>query len=301
MIALKVSEVFSPDNFFIQHQDDKNDLNKLLTDLSRYYIRCEHEGSLDNLRVPSMDCQLGMWIAAVWDKDDYWYRAKIIKITSLTTVELQFVDFGNRMSCKKSELYKLVDPFIQENVPAFASQAKLTGIKPAVGKKFCKAASDMFQRLTHDADLVGQIIERRSNENGKLEVKLSVKDEKIDVSEHLIKERVAMPRIKEEAGNAKMKFPRDLPNMLDDLTLKLSSCEGPNTNRGHVLATVKGLQEEMNELRRLFLTVDEKNVQCVLKKQVKLAKKILIMGTELCETQDNENDESDDDSGIYKG
>ena len=51
-----------------------------------------------------MDCQLGMWIAAVWDEDDYWYRAKIIKITSLTTVELQFVDFGNRMSCKKSEL-----------------------------------------------------------------------------------------------------------------------------------------------------------------------------------------------------
>ena len=175
----------------------------------------------------------------------------------------------------------------------------MSDIKPAIGKKFSKAASDLFQRLTHNADLVGQIIERRSNENGKLEVKLSVKDEKIDVSEHLIKERVAIPRTKE--CNAEMKFPRDLPNMLDDLTHKLSSCEGPTANRGHVLATVKGLQEEMDELRRLFLTVDEKNVQCVLKKQVKLAKKILIMGTELCETQDNENDESDDDSGIFKG
>ena len=140
-----------------------------------------------------------MWVAALWDEDDYWYRAKIIKITSLTTVELQFVDYGNRMSCKKSELYKLVAPFSQENVPAFASRAKLTGIKPVVGKKFGKGASDLFQRLPHNADLVGQVIERRSNENGKLEVKLSVKDEEIDVGEELIKARVALPRIKEEA------------------------------------------------------------------------------------------------------
>ena len=257
--------------------------------------------------VPGMDCQLGMWVAALWDEDDYWYRAKIIKITSLTTVELQFVDYGNRMTCKKSELYKLVAPFIQENVPAFASRAKLSGIKPAVGKKFSKTASDLFVRLTLNADLVGQVIERRSNESGKLEVKLSVKDEEIDVGEELIKARVALPRIKEEAGNVEMKFPRDLSNMLDDLTHKLSSCEGPNSIRGHghVLATVKGLQEEMNELRRLFLSVDEKNVHFVLKKQVKLSKKILTMGTEMCETQDNENDdnddENDDDSGIYKG
>ena len=67
-----------------------------------------------------------------------------------------------------------------------------------IGKKFSKAASDLFQRLTHN-DLVGQVIE--SHENGKLEVNLSlsVNDEEIDVGEQLIKERVALPRIKEEA------------------------------------------------------------------------------------------------------
>ena len=68
-----------------------------------------------------------------------------------------------------------------------------------IGKKFSKAASDLFQRLTHNADLVRQVIE--SHENGKLEVNqsLSVNDEEIDVGEQLIKERVALPRIKEEA------------------------------------------------------------------------------------------------------
>ena len=69
-----------------------------------------------------------------------------------------------------------------------------------IGKKFSKAASDLFQRLTHnDLGLVGQVIE--SHENGKLEVNLSlsVNDEEIDVGEQLIKERVALPRIKEEA------------------------------------------------------------------------------------------------------
>ena len=137
-----------------------------------------------------------MWIAAVWDEDDFWYRAKIIKIASLTTVELQFVDFGNRMACKKTDLYHLVDRFSQENVPAFASLAKLSGIKP-VSKN--KAASDLFQRLTHDDDLVGQVIERRPNENGKLEVKLSVKDEEIDVCEELIKARLAGWHCQEES------------------------------------------------------------------------------------------------------
>ena len=248
-----------------------------------------------------------MWIAAVWDEDNFWYRAKIIKIASITTVELQFVDFGNRMSCKKTDLYHLVDRFSQENVPAFASLAKLSGIKPAVGKKFNKAASDLFQRLTHDADLVGQVIERRSIENEKLEVKLSVKDEEIDVGEELIKARLALPRVKDGAGNAPMKFPSNLPNMLVDLTRKLSHCEVPNATRGHsqVLATMKDLQEEMNELRRLFLSVDEKSAQSLLKRQVKLAQKILIIGIEMSETQANENDEDedddDDDSGIYKG
>ena len=49
-----ILEVFSPDNFFIQHQDGQIiKLSKLLTDLSRYYIQCKQERSLDDLRVPS--------------------------------------------------------------------------------------------------------------------------------------------------------------------------------------------------------------------------------------------------------
>ena len=262
-----------------------------MTDLSGYYIQCEQEGSLDDLRVPSMDCQLGKWIATVWDEDNYWYRAKINKIISLTTVELQFVDFGNLISCKKSELYTLVDPFLQDCVPAFSSPAKLFGIKPASGKKFSKAASDLFQRLTQNTDLVGQVI--GSHENGKLEVKLSVDDDEIDVGEQLIKERVALPRIRELAGNVEIKIPRNLTNMLDDLTGKLSICKGQNKNSGYepVLATVKDLQEEINELRKSFLNVDEKSVQVVLKQQVKLAKKMLIIGIEMSEMQDKQHDD----------
>jgi len=292
MIAFKVSEVFSPDNFFIQKQDELETLDKFLTDLSRYYIRCELERRLDELRVPPTSCQLGMWVAAVWEEDNYWYRAKIIKITSLTTVEIQFVDFGNRMSCKKSELYELVEPFRQNNFPAFSSQAKLSGIKPAGGKKFSKAASDFFQKLTHDTGLVGQVV--GSNENGKLEVKLILKDGEIDIGDKLIKKGLAWPRIKEEARSVEKKFPSDLANMLDDLTCKLLNCKGQAETSGHVLAAFEGLQEEMNELRSQFQNVDV-HVHEVIKKQVKLAKKLLIIGVEKRETQENGNYDNDDD------
>ena len=46
-----------------------------------------------------------------------------------------------------------------------------------------------------------------------------------------------------------------------------------NSGHGYVLAIVKDLQEEIDELIKSFLNVDEKNVQCVLKQQVKLEKK----------------------------
>ena len=58
---------------------------------------------------------------------------------------------------------------------------------------------------------------------------------------------MALPRIKEEAGNVEMKFPKDLTNMLEDHTHNLSRCEGSNKN-GYVLATVKDLQEVIDEL-----------------------------------------------------
>ena len=287
--------MFSPENFFIQKQDELETLDKFLTDLSRYYIRCELERRLDELRVSPMNCQLGMWVAAVWEEDNFWYRAKIIKITSLTTVEIQFVDFGNRMSCKKSELYELVEQFRQNNFPAFSSQAKLSDIKPAGGKKFSKAASDFFQKLTHDTGLVGQVF--GSNENGKLEVKLVLNDGEIDVGDKLIKERLAVPRIKEEASSVERKFPSDLANMLDDLACKLLNCkrQAETSGGGHVLAAFEGLQEEMNELRSRFLNVDV-HLNDVMKRQVKLAKKILIIGVEKRETQDDVNYEKNDDS-----
>ena len=242
-----------------------------------------------------MSCQLGMWVAAVWEEDNYWYRAKIIKITSLTTVEIQFVDFGNRMSCKKSELYELVEPFRQNSFPAFSSQAKLSGIKPAAGKKFSKGASDFFQKLTHDTGLVGQVV--GSNENGKLEVKLILNDGEIDIGDKLIKERLALPRIKEEVSSVEKKFPSDLAIMLDDLAFKLLNCkrQAETSGSGHELAAFEGLQEEMDELRSLFLNVDV-HVHEVIKKQVKLAKKILIIGVEKRETQDNGKCEKNDDS-----
>ena len=295
MRAFRVSEVFSPDNFFVQDKDDLEKLEKLLEEMSSFYIKFEQEGRLDELRVPPIKCQLGMWVAAVWGEDNHWYRAKILKITSLTAVELQFVDFGNRMSCNKSELFKLVEPFSQTDVPAFATQAKLSGIKPYVGKKYSKAASDRFQKLTDsNTVLLGQIL--GSNENGRIEVKLTIDGGEVDVGDTLIKERWALPRIKADAANVRLKFPSDLPKMLDDLTIIMSKCQIEIS--GHQSTTIEGLKEEMEELKELFERVDEKSVHAVLKKQINLAQKLLIIGMEISQTQEDFIDENNNDPRI---
>ena len=295
MKAFKVSEVFSPDNFFVQNKDDLEKLEKLLEEMSNFYIKCEQEGRLDELRVPPIKCQLCMWVAAVWGEDNHWYRAKILKITSLTVVELQFVDYGNRMLCNKAELFKLVEPFGQEDVPAIATQAKLSGIKPYVGKKYSKAASDRFQKLTDsNTVLLGQIL--GSNENGRIEVKLTIDGGEVDVGDTLIKERWALPRIKADAANVRLKFPSDLPKMLDDLTIIMSKCQIEIS--GHQSTTIEGLKEEMEELKELFERVDEKSVHAVLKKQINLAQKLLIIGMEISQTQEDFIDENNNDPRI---
>ena len=80
---------------------------------------------------------------------------------------------------------------------------------------------------------------------------------------------------------------------MDDLSQKLDSFEEAHTPNRHLVDAVKGLQEEMMELRNDFRNLDDKNVQVIINKQVKLAKKILIMAMEkISEDEDHEDDDS---------
>ena len=41
-----------------------------------------------------MNVQVGMYVAARW-KDDFWYRARVVKFKTLETVSLFYIDYGS--------------------------------------------------------------------------------------------------------------------------------------------------------------------------------------------------------------
>ena len=102
--------------------------------------------------------------------------------------------------------------------------------------------------------------------------------------------------MKADAANVGLKFPSDLPKMLDDLTIIMSKCQIEIS--GHQSTTIEGLKEEMEELKELFERVDEKSVHAVLKKQINLAQKLLIIGMEISQTQEDFIDENNNDPRI---
>ena len=79
-----VSEVFSPESFYVQVQGKEEDLNQLLTEINEFYNSVD---DLQQLLLPVSKCHVDSFVAAIWVDDGYWYRAKIIiTITSSSSL-----------------------------------------------------------------------------------------------------------------------------------------------------------------------------------------------------------------------
>ena len=137
-------EVFSPDHFYIQLQENEADLDEFLRDLTEFYIRCEREqdSSLDSLRLAPTEVSVDQLVAVVWDVDQFWYRARVRAIVSLDRVEIQFIDYGTRALCSKSQLFRLPDKFVHK--PPAAICAQLFDLRPGV---WSQQALNRFQEL----------------------------------------------------------------------------------------------------------------------------------------------------------
>ena len=140
----KVSEVFSPESFFVQVQGKEQDLDNLLSEINDFYNDVQ---LLDQLRLPSYQCQVDSLVATIWEDDGFWYRAKIISIESPSKVQVLFIDFGTKALVFKEKLYFLYELFSISERPALAFHAKLAGIGP-VARKWGIACSNRFQSLT---------------------------------------------------------------------------------------------------------------------------------------------------------
>lgn len=76
----------------------------------------------------------GDLVAAQWQGDEKWYRAKVIKVIQdeyneqLQKVDLDFVDFGDAETKNKEEVCELKTEFLKLNFQAI--KCSLDGVKP---------------------------------------------------------------------------------------------------------------------------------------------------------------------------
>ncbi|XP_071965838.1 tudor domain-containing protein 15-like isoform X2 [Antedon mediterranea] len=137
-----VSHIESPMQFWCQPLKSSADLDKLMELINE----TQHE--------PIGTVQPGSPCVAKFKDDDGWYRAVIKKQLSNSTVEIQFVDYGNSDTVSKSDLKMLTSAFA--NLPAQAIECRMKGLIEEAA-----TLTDEFEALVTEKQLVASISRKR--------------------------------------------------------------------------------------------------------------------------------------------
>ncbi|CAH1251663.1 TDRKH [Branchiostoma lanceolatum] len=134
----------TPGHFWVQMVNAKApQLDRLVQDMSDYYSE-EHVKELE----PIGTVLVGDIVAAPFQHDDAWYRARVRGFWKAGTLDLYYVDYGDSGVVKRENLRALRHDFL--SLPFQAVECSLAGVAPK-GEDWSEQASDMFEELTYCA------------------------------------------------------------------------------------------------------------------------------------------------------
>ena len=136
-----------------------------------------------------------MMVAVVWKEDDLWYRVVIRNVESVSTVEIDYIDYGSRTITLKTRLYELVPQF--GNLAKMCYVGMLHGIIPLHKKWTCEVSTEFCKLVMNVND------EREIVLNGKVKgwkdtsaerrVELELFDQKgLNIGDALVAEGTAL-------------------------------------------------------------------------------------------------------------
>ncbi|XP_078577614.1 tudor and KH domain-containing protein-like [Branchiostoma floridae x Branchiostoma japonicum] len=139
-----VSAVETPGHFWVQMVNAKAaQLDRLVQDMSDYYSE-EHVKELE----PIHTLMVGDIVAAPFQHDDAWYRARVMGFWKAGTLDLYYVDYGDSGVVKRENLRALRHDFL--SLPFQAVECSLAGVAPR-GEDWSEQATDLFEELTYCA------------------------------------------------------------------------------------------------------------------------------------------------------
>jgi len=150
-IEVFVSAVSTPGNFWVQKVGPHSvDLDKLTQEMTDYYSQ-ETSRSFHELSTVSE----GDIVATRYSDEASYYRARVVTFTedsydpANSTVDLDFVDFGDAEEKGISEVFGLKTDFLRLKFQAVA--CTLAGVRPCSGGEWGEESISQFESLTHAA------------------------------------------------------------------------------------------------------------------------------------------------------
>ncbi|XP_013419646.1 uncharacterized protein LOC106180249 [Lingula anatina] len=196
-LEVYVSAVENPGHFWVQMiSSQSTQLDRLIQDMTAYYRDEEY------LQTSTcMSVQLGDLVAAPFEHDNNWYRARVVQQMDGGLYDVYFVDFGDSIYVAVEKLRKLRADFLQ--LPFQAVECSLASVEPAQDDsgqtRWSDQAVDAFETLTYCAQwkvLNARATELLPTDTGtsipSLELVDTNSEQDIDIGEELIKRGFAV-------------------------------------------------------------------------------------------------------------
>ena len=147
--SLLVTEVYSPDEFYIQILDSCDKLSKLSSSLNEYF---------SSNKSPSLSSRpsAGSLVCAMFSQDGAWYRGEVLE-TSADSCRVRFIDYGNIEIVQLCDMAECPCDFI--SFPILATHCCLHGVTPPTGSStWTDGAIQLFKKLSSDTLLQAVIV-----------------------------------------------------------------------------------------------------------------------------------------------
>ena len=223
VLTLLVTEVCSPDEFYIHTADSAGKSDELFASLCKYFS----ENKIQPLsRAPA----LGSLICAKFSQDGAWYRAEVLENFS-DSCRVRFVDFGNSEIVQRRDMTECPSEFV--SIPILAACCRLGGVAPLTGTSTW--SNEATQLLKKVSLIQAEILDSACSPPA---LKLTTK-EGVDIATELIRRglaaapRTTPPEAKVEATSVTT-YPQvaSLPNVLlpsdnDSFTVLVTEVSSP--------------------------------------------------------------------------
>lgn len=183
-VEVYVSAIANPDNFWVQIIGSMAlQLDTLSGQMNQFYEQEGQEGRLVSVKI-------GELVAAPFENDHGWYRARVMDINKDSEIDVFYVDYGDSAYLKLDQLRKLRSDFT--TLPFQAIECQMEGIKP-VGEDWTEEMFEKFEELSYCAKWKVVIAKPEQYVGNKPSIRLydTSGSEDIDIGNQLVKLNLA--------------------------------------------------------------------------------------------------------------